>query len=277
MGKIIWIASYPKSGNTWVRAFLANLFGPQDEPHDLNRLNEVCPTLTSRALYDARLGRSTLDVPPQELLKLRQDVQKTICSATSESVFVKTHSWFGEESGQPLIDPDCTAGAIYIVRNPLDVAVSAAHHFGVGVEQMVAHMADANFRTAPNEKHVMEYIGAWSQNVASWTWQPHPKIFLIRYEDLHAAPADVFGSLISFLGLKPAQERFERALRYSTFESLAQQERTSGFKERPANADAFFRHGRPGEGSEVLPPALIDSIINSHREQMTRFGYLRTG
>jgi hypothetical protein len=274
MGKIIWVASYPKSGNTWVRAFLANLFGPGDEPRDLNRLNEVCPSLTGRALYDARLGRSTRDLPPQEILQLRQQVEQVLCNATPDSIFVKTHSWFGEQFGLPLIDPQLTAGAIYIVRNPLDVAVSAANHYGVSVENMVAHMADPNFCTAPSDRHVVEYIGSWSQNVASWTWQAHPKVHVIRYEDLFAATEARFADLVSFLGLKPPPHQFKRALRHSQFSALAEQERKSGFKERSENADVFFRHGKPGQGREVLPPSLIDAITTTHREQMARFGYL---
>ncbi len=273
MGKIIWIASYPKSGNTWIRAFLANLFGPGEAPRDLNRLNEICPTLTSRALYDARIGRSTKELSPQDILQVRQEVQKAICNAVPESVFVKTHSWFGEQFGLPLIDPALTAGAIYIVRNPLDVAVSASHHFGVSVEDMVGHMADPNFRTAPSDKHVVEYIGAWSQNVASWTWQPHPKVIVLRYEDLVAAPEAKFTELIDFLGLKPPRAQFERAMRHASFDALAAQEQQQGFAERPAGAGSFFRRGQPGEGRELLAPALIEAITTTHAEQMARFGY----
>jgi hypothetical protein len=273
MGKIIWVASYPKSGNTWVRAFLANLFGTGEGPRDLNALNEFCSNITSRAYYDAVHGRSTKDLPPEEVVRMRQGVQKAISKAAPDGVFVKTHSWFGEQFDSPLIDPDLTAGAIYIVRNPIDVAVSAANHYGVGVDAMVAHMADPNFRTAPSDRHVVEYVSSWSQNVASWTWRPHPKIIVLRYEDLFAAPEQKFSELVEFLGLKPPSSQFARALRYSNFAALSEQEQKQGFKERSGSASAFFRHGQPGEGSKVLPANLIQSILDTHGEQMTRFAY----
>lgn len=275
MGKIIWIASYPKSGNTWLRAFLANLALEPDEPFRLSALDRFCASLTSRALYDVVYGRPTLDLPPQHILRLRHEVQRAICERASESVFLKTHSWFGQQFDMALIEPDFTAGAIYIVRDPIDVAVSAAHHYGVTPAEMVGHMADTTFRTAPSDKHVADFIGSWSQHVASWTWQPHPKVLVLRYEDLIAAPDAKFTELVAFLGLDLPPQQIERAVRHSRFAILADQEREEGFKERPPTAKAFFRRGRPGEGREVLSPDLIQSILDTNGQHMARFGYVR--
>jgi hypothetical protein len=271
MGKIIWVASYPTSGSTWVRAFLANLFGTDDRPRDLKALDES--SITSRGYYDTAAGRPTKDMGPEDIVRLRGNVQEAIVRATSDSVFVKTHSWFGDQFNLPLIHPDLTAGAIYVVRNPVDVAVSAAHHYGVDVKAMVDHMADQNFRTAPSDKHVVEYVSSWSQNVASWTWQPHPKVVILRYEDLYAAPEQQFGQLVRFLGLKPPQSQFERALRHSAFAALPQHEQKRGSEDRSASASAFVRYSQPGEGAKALSPGLIQSILQTHGQQMQRFGY----
>lgn len=273
MGKIIWVASYPRSGNTWVRAFLANLFGPGEGPRDLN--NELCADISSRALYNAVQGGPTNNLPPEELVRLRGEVQKTIVRSTPDSVFVKTHSWFGDQFRLPLIDPELTAGAIYVVRNPVDIAVSAAHYFGADVSAMVGRMADTNFQTAPSSKRVVEYVNSWSQHVASWTWQRHPKIIILRYEDIFAAPEATFTELVGFLGLKPPQSQLARALRHSTFAALSQQERKHGFEERASSASAFFRYGQPGEGVKALSPNLLQSIFDAHGQQMIRLGYAR--
>lgn len=277
MGKIIWLASYPKSGNTWIRAFLANLFADSEQLVGINALDRFCHSLTSRAPFDVVAGRPTSEMSPYEVLQLRDKVQRALCETFSESVFLKTHSRFGSQFGLPLIAPDCTAGAIYIVRDPIDVAASAANHYGVSAKDMVQHMADPDFRTAPSDKHVTEFIGSWSDNVASWTTPPHPKIRVLRYEDVFASPETVYAELVAFLGLKPTSEQMDRALRYSQFAALAEQERLMGFKERPAHAPAFFRRGRPGEGRETLDPELIGSIIAAHGRQMERFGYLANG
>lgn len=273
MGKIIWLASYPKSGNTWVRAFLANLFSGVDLPVGLNALNTFCSNVTSREAFDEAAGRPTLDAAEEDVLRLRTEVLRAFCATVPESAFLKTHSRFGGQFGLPLIDPQFTAGAIYIVRNPLDVVISAANHFGVTVEEMARHMADPQFSTAASALHVKDYVGSWSDNVASWTTPAHPKFHIMRYEDMCAAPETEFARLVSFLGLKPTPERFSRAVQFSQFSSLAEQERTDGFKERKSRTAAFFRRGRPGEGRETLAPALIEDIVSAHRAQMTRFGY----
>lgn len=273
MGKIIWLASYPKSGNTWLRAFLANLFTGAETPVDINALDRFCPSLTARTLYDAAAGAPTQALPEPAQLALRGAVQRGLCANIPESAFVKTHSRFGAAMGLPLIDPACTVGAIYIVRDPLDVAVSAADHFGVSAETMVRHMADVDFRTAPSAQHVTDYVGAWSAHVASWTVPAHPKIHVMRYEDVHAAPQAAFARLLDFLGLNASEAQLARAVQFSQFDTLAGQERAAGFKERTAHAAAFFRRGRPGAGRETLPPALIEAILAAHGAQMARFGY----
>jgi hypothetical protein len=271
MGKIIWVASYPRSGNTWVRAFLANLFGPGEGPRDLN--NELCADISNRAWYDTVHRRPTNNLSAEELMRLRGDVQKAIAGTAPDSVFVKTHSWFGDQFRLPLIDPELTAGAIYVVRNPVDIAVSAAHYYSADLSAMVGRMADASFQTAPTKKRVAEYVSSWSQHVASWTWQRHPKITIIRYEDLCTAPEAVFAGIVNFLGLKPPPSQLARALRHSTFAALSQQERKHGFEERGTSASAFFRYGQPGEGFKALSPNLLQSIFDTHGEQMVRMGY----
>jgi hypothetical protein len=100
----------------------------------------------------------------------------------------------------------------------------------------------------------------------------HPKIHVVRYEDLHAAPEATFAKLLSFLGLKPEPGQLEAAARFSMFNVLSEQGKRAGFVDRPARG-AFFRRGRPGEGREALKPAQIDALVNVHREQMARFGY----
>ena len=205
MGKIIWLASYPKSGNTWVRAFLANLFSDSDKPYDINALDRFSPSLSARAFYyGANTSQPTRSMAPVDLLRLRQLVQQTLCENITESAFIKTHSRFGNHAQfeLPLIMPEYTAGAIHIVRNPLDVAVSASSHFGVSVEDMVKHMANPEFATAANDKHVPEYIGSWSGHVRSWTIPEHPKVHVLRYEDMYAAPEAAFGQILNFLQWK---------------------------------------------------------------------------
>jgi hypothetical protein len=274
MASIIWLASYPKSGNTWVRAFLANLLSNARHPVDINSLDRFCRSLTARGYYDDVSGKSSIGADEAETLALRDQVQRVFCAGSQDNVFIKTHSRFGTERGLKLVAPEFTAGAIYVVRNPVDIVVSAASHYGVSIDVMVKCMEDAHFRTQATDFHVMDYIGSWSGHVASWTSSGHPKLHVLRYEDLCTAPDATFLKLAQFLGLNPPLERLQRAIAFSSFEGLAAQERDRGFKERAPHAQSFFRHGKPGAGVGALGAARVAAIEEAHRVQMERFGYL---
>jgi hypothetical protein len=166
-----------------------------------------------------------------------------------------------------------SAGAVYIVRNPLDVAVSAADHFGVSLDQMIETMENRDFRTASDREHVPEYIGDWSAHVDSWAAVPDRRLLVLRYEDLWSAPRREFGRLCTFLGLRPPSDRLERTIQYSSFDVLKAQESSSGFKERAPHSKAFFRSGKPDAWRCALSLEQAQRICASHARTMQRHGY----
>jgi Sulfotransferase domain len=167
-----------------------------------------------------------------------------------------------------------TSGAIYIVRNPLDVAISYAHHLGKPIDFAIDFMNLKSAETTVTEKQVYEVYGSWSQHVLSWTRKPHPAIYVMRYEDMLAEPRKTFGALARHLLFTPSDEQLADAIDRSSFQRLREQEEKAGFKERPDEAERFFRDGRAGQWKEVLTSAQIARIVEAHKEQMERFGYL---
>lgn len=274
MGALIWLASYPKSGNTWVRSFLHNLLTNSPTPVNINELDDFCLGESAAAWYVARTGRKVTDMSFEEIMKMRPLVQKDFTMAFPDSVFVKTHNYLGEWHGHPLHNMDVTAGGIYVVRNPLDVAISMTHHFGLGQDEAIARMADHGSITGLTESHVPEFHSSWSGHVASWTGHPNPQLLVLRYEDLLEKPKKHFKLVANFLGLQPKPERLERAIRNSSFKAMKAQEEKAGFKERSNFAKAFFREGKKDQWREKLTPDQIRQIISDHREQMERFGYV---
>ena len=194
--------------------------------------------------------------------------------AFHDSVFVKTHNYLGQWHGVPLHNMDVTAGGIYVVRNPLDVAISAHHHFNATLDRTISIMAQPMASSPLTDQLMPEVYSSWSAHVKSWTARPFPQLLVLRYEDLLADPAKHFGIVAGFLGLQPSQERLQRAVRNSSFEVLKAQEKRDGFRERPEHAAAFFREGRAEQWREVLTPAQTRRIIADHHEQMARFGYI---
>jgi hypothetical protein len=274
MAGIIWLASYPKSGNTWLRAFLHNLMRNASEPIEPNRLNEL--TLgdgMARFFTPHAKGRATIDMALEEIAALRSKVQRDLAATSPDSVFVKTHNWLGADHGHPCIEMSVTAGAVYVVRNPLDVAPSLADHFGMTIDQAIAQMADPNARTLNLKHRVPDVMNSWSAHVQSWTAQRNPRLHVMRYEDMLAKPQAAFTELTAFLGLPASADRIARAIRFSSFDTLRALETSKGFVERSSHSKAFFRKGQAGAWRQLLGPAQVQRLCADHQEQMRKFGY----
>ena len=273
MSKIIWLASYPKSGNTWMRAFLHNLLRDPDESYDINKIGDFSTSDSSIDWYMHQTSRPWQEWTPLEVMRMKRGAQLQICAWRRDDTFVKTHNASTYFLGYPLIYPDLTAGAIYIVRNPLDVCISVTHHYGCDIDQAIEVMGDDTTGSRTNDKIVMEVHKSWSTHVDSWTGQQRPGLAVLRYEDMLKNPVKTFGGLAKFMGLNPPRERLLRAIERSSFKALREQEEKKGFKERSPHAQRFFREGRSGQWRDMLTPAQVDKIVERNKEQMQRFGY----
>ncbi|HEX6866707.1 MAG TPA: sulfotransferase domain-containing protein, partial [Caulobacteraceae bacterium] len=235
---ILWIASYPKSGNTWTRALLNNLLKIiQDEdegaPQNINRMNEYTIWDISAKPYEKILEKPPKDVDRAEIARIRPQVQEMIAERTDGLAMVKTHHALVMDRGVPTINFAITSGAIYIVRNPLDVAVSFASHLGSTVDRAITEMGIRNLETGVSETSVYEVYGSWSQHVESWTRKPHRAIYVMRYEDMLERPMETFGGLARHLLLPATREQLQLAIDRSSFDELKKQEEEEGYREKP--------------------------------------------
>jgi Sulfotransferase domain len=274
---IVWLASYPKSGNTWTRAFLHNLVhvtSGQRRAQKINELHQFSVGSAGKSLFEEVIGFVLTDEHRAEVAAARAKVQQRLVDAVEGLAFVKTHQAIVIDREHPTINFAVTAGAIYIVRNPLDVAISYAHHLSKGIDFAIDFMNMKNAETSVTEKQVYEVYGSWSQHVLSWTRKPHPAIYVMRYEDMLAEPQKTFGALARHLLFKPSESELADAIDRSSFERLREQEEKAGFRERPEKAERFFRDGRAGQWKDVLTPRQVQRIVDAHGEQMQRFGYL---
>ncbi|MHA1522925.1 MAG: sulfotransferase domain-containing protein [Alphaproteobacteria bacterium] len=277
MSGVIWLASYPKSGNTWARAFLANILNRDNQPLPLAVISKTIPGEASVKWFQ-QFGPADLDLSDgKSVAQARSAVQAKIAAQSASVCFLKTHSYLGEAFGHPIFNMDVTVGAIYIVRNPLDVAVSARYHFNVSQDETIDILARTDAMGEPTEKLVFEKATDWSTNVKSWTGHPNPQLLVLRYEDMLEAPNKAFGRLVRFLGLKVPQSKITAAIDNASFNKLKSAEVKEGFSERPDHAAEFFRKGRAGQWREVLSEDQIKRIVDRHREQMARFDYIPQG
>lgn len=279
---LVWIASYPKSGNTWARAFLHNLVrirNGESGEQDINEMARFSTWELDKSQYAKFLGFEPHNAKHRSgIAAARPKVQQAIADAAQGLVFVKTHNALVMDRGYSTVNFAVTTGAIYVVRNPLDVAISYAHHGGVPIDQTIEIMAAKDAETPGTEIAIYEVQGSWSQHVSSWTRKPHRALRVIRYEDMLAYPERTFGALAQHLLLAPTRRQLGRAIEMSSFARLQAQEKEKGFRERPQHADSnFFREGRAGQWKELLTHAQIDRIVRDHGEQMERFDYLPGG
>ena len=276
MGKLIWLAGYPKSGTTWLRAFLHNFLIDPDEPYDINELSRLCTFDSSGFRYEKLAARPVSQLSKEEVAQLRPQVHQMMTEVSPDDVFAKTHNALVIDRGTPMISMDLTAGGIYVVRNPLDVLISLADHLNMSIDDAIDSMA-GDAETPNVDAAAYEFRGTWSRHVASWTGRQSPALHVVRYEDMLQNPVDAFGKVCRFLGINPPEERLRKAIRFSDFSELSRQEGEKGFTERQGHEDAFFRSGKADSWRDVLTRTQAVKMINAHRDQMNRFGYVPLG
>jgi len=271
---IVWLASYPKSGNTWLRLFLFNyLFNP-DEPAPINQAHRIGPGDAVSMLY-RKASKTPVDLNDVETsLTLRPHVIKNHSSNGADVNFMKTHNANIDVRGRKLFSKEFTRAALYVIRNPLDMVVSFAHHYNAPVEEIAEAIGNPTHVIEPDNSVVHQFIGNWSDHVRSWTDAKGFKTNVLRYEDMTNDPEKTFGSALTFIGAPQEPERLKKAVRFSSFAESKKQEQKYGFIERSATSKSFFRSGQVGEGRDVLPQSAIDRVIAEHGPMMKKYGYL---
>ena len=296
---IVWIASYPKSGNTWLRAVLTNYLRDGPEPASINALLGGS-VAADRETFDELVGLDSSDLTPDELLRHRVIFHTLLAGKPGEGppregppAFVKVHdAYLRTGDGTALFPKAATIGVVYLVRNPLDVAVSYAHHRQKSIGDTVRWMNDP----AAAEAGVVGGIHAllpqplltWSGHVSSWLDQKELPMHVVRYEDLLADPMAAFGAVVRFAGLdrengmhagepgRPAPSaRLGRAVDRAAFSRLRAQEEGCGFSEKQPTAPSFFRAGAAGSWRDALDPRQVRALVDAHGPMMARLGYLR--
>lgn len=275
---IIWIASYPRSGNTWTRAFINSLIHVMEDPAydevDINRIESWTASENDAEHYTRLLGKPGFRATAAEIAAARPRVQAEIARAAGRPVYVKTHNANAMDHGSPLINLAVTAGGVYLVRNPLDVAISLSHFANVSLDRAIADMATPGFGVNNTRNYVRVVWGSWSEHVGSWAGRPHPAILVTRYEDLVSNPKDFFARIARHLQMSPSDEQLERAIALTRFDRLRSNEAHAGFIERPDYTASFFREGRVGQWRDRLTDEQIARVVKAHQPLMRRFGYL---
>lgn len=202
MAKIVWLASYPKSGNTWVRVLLTNYRRDAEQPADINALDGG-PIASARVWLDEWVGIEASVFDDATIERLRPGVYRCMAREEPEMLFMKAHdAWGCTDRGEPLFPSDVTHGVVYILRNPLDLVASCANHWGISLETAAERLCNPEFALARSlggtTDQLHQRMGAWSGHVESWLDHAEMPVHRVRYEDLRRDPETIFGDIVRF-------------------------------------------------------------------------------
>ena len=287
MTETVWLASYPKSGNTWFRIVHANLNAVDDKSFDINALPERGDIASARGPFDHLMLIDSGLLTHDEIDGLRPRLYGALAGGAEDDLngpavsgprLVKVHDAYTRlPSGELLLGGAAAArGAIVIVRDPRDVAPSLAHHNHMDIDGAIAWMnrPDACYCASccSQPRPLRQRLLDWSGHVASWLDQRDIPVHLVRYEDLSADPVRRFLAAMTFIGRAVTLEAMERAVRLSDFIQLQTQEREKGFRES-SRGRSFFRKGTVGGWRDELTAEQVARIEAAHAPMMARLGY----
>ncbi len=279
-GALIWLASYPKSGNTWLRLLLANLLSENTEAIDINNISLPQSDIINRRIFEETTLIDSSLLSCDEVDALRPQMVEALAADVEGDVYVKLHGAYRTlADGAPMLGRGQARAALYVMRDPRDVVVSYAHHTGASIGHHISALNNPLAAIARERDYytpqVPQVLYDWSGHVESWADQRDVPVHVIRYEDMHDAPVATLQKVADFLDLAVSAERVEHAVRCAEFSALQRTELESGFRERFVESTApFFRSGRAGGWREVLSLEQQQAITDAHSRVMERFGYI---
>jgi aryl sulfotransferase len=275
---IFWLASYPKSGNTWFRVFLANLLNMTEKPVDINCLHTGM-IASAREWMENALGFESAHLSHDELDALRPYVYEWYSREIEEVGYHKIHDAYTYlENQRPMIPAEGCLGTLYFIRNPLDISISFANHLNCCIDEAIESMGNPKFAfcKGKSRQHIQlrQWLLSWSMHVKSWVEAKDINVLVLRYEDMKLNSQETFSRAVQFLQLDKTPEAIEQALENAKIEKLQQWEEELGFSEKPIKTKRFFRKGIVGDWQTTLTQSQVQRIVHDHADMMRAFGYL---
>ena len=277
---IIWIASYPKSGNTWVRSFLTAYYFCKDGLFDIKDLNKI-EDYPNKQFFKEQ-------VKDGEIHKHWDESQKKIIDEKKVK-FLKTHNSLINAYGHDFTQPKYSLGVVYIIRDPRNIITSLKNHNDFSTyDETLKFMQNEN-AVLKDYKHLKNYakttiINSWKINYQSWLRNNFYRRINIKYEDMIENPTRTFRDLIVFINTicrfndGVNLNKLENAIKTTSFEKLKKIEQKGEFAEsvyslKDNRKIAFFHQGPENNWKKNLNQDLIDKMNNYYKDDLNKFGY----
>ena len=277
----IWLASYPKSGNTLVRSLLSSYFFSKDGIFNF----EIIKNIKQFPTKEVFLKNGVEINNEKEVIRNYLKVQESI-NLKSSIQFLKTHSYLFNIENNPFTKLEYSLGVIYIVRDPRNVVLSVSNHNSQSHEKSTEDLISGRqIRNKVNED-IIVYPGTWGGNYNSWkSFKPVNKYLLIHYEDLIKEKDKIFYEILKFIhNLKNVEfvldkQKFKNVLDSTNFGRVQKLESQTGFHEsmidkKTGKKIKFFNLGEKTNWQFVLEPNLQNKIEEAFEKEMKELGYI---
>jgi len=278
---IIWLASYPKSGNTLLRSILSAYFYSEEGDFKFDNLYKI--TQFPAVDHFLRLGVNIDD--EEEVFKNFINAQNLI-NEEKKAKFLKTHSRLCQMYGCNFTDIKNTLGAIYIVRDPRNVVTSFAHHYSLTIDKATEALFDEKRFMIKTDKNCSVFLGSWVTNYKSWKeLKKQNKYLLVKYEDLVDKKKSTMLKIFKFLdniGLKLSVDmvKLNKAIKSTDFDKIKNLEKKETFyeavvDEKTGKRKNFFNLGPKNDWRIILDDKNREKIEKNFKDEMKELGYLK--
>ena len=274
---IIWIASYPKSGNTWVRSLLSAYLYSDDGIFNFSLLKKI-QQFPSEKFFEFFMKdfnnikkQSNYWIAAQDRINL-----------SNEITFLKTHSALCTFENNPFTNKNNTKAVIYVVRDPRNIVTSVLNHYSFkNIEESFDFIAKDQITIIG--ENIVQYLGTWQQNYKSWRDLKFAPVLVVKYEDLINDTKKTFLSILNFLSdfmdIKINKKKIVNSIDSCSFDSLVKKEKKEGFVEALVHKESgkkirFFNLGKKNNWENLLKPEIEEKIRLVFNKEMKELGYL---
>ena len=277
---IIWIASYPKSGNTYLRSFLASYYYSKDGNFEFDQLLKIHQFPNFKF--------SNLTSETREEASKNWMFNQNAFFEKDKLNLVKTHNCLYPYKGNNFTSRNETLGAIYIVRDPRNLITSIKHHYSMDYKKAIEFMLDDNSslleKSHDSDYSNFTYLNSWSKHYRSWEKSSEFKTLFIKYEDLEKNKIEIFKKIIFFIneiseinkGID--EKKLFNSIKTTNFTNLKNKELNEGFEEsvysnKSGKKINFFNLGFNNRWQKILPTDIKNQTNEIFKENLNELGY----
>ena len=282
---IFWIASYPKSGNTWLRALISSYFYSEDGIFNEKIISNIGQFPEKRHFNNFDYNPKIVTDTARFWLKAQEQI-----NLNKKLYFFKTHNAFGSVNNNQFTDAKNSIGAIYIIRDPRNVITSLKNHYELNSDQALKWMQNENnyiydvHRFKQDGYSDFQFISSWATNYKSWKVQKKIPIKIIKYEDLLTETYYVFKDLVDFINIttgnkeKINKDKLKNAVNSTLFDKLKNSEKQNGFSEAITSKKndekiPFFYLGPKNDWRKILDDELKNKLNEIYKQNLIELSY----